>query len=264
MVPQLRPSRTFKQYIDDADSVIHSLNICCIGSTHRSSPDNEDFKPLGQLRLCIPPTHALQQLEYQMDSIARLPPLASESLTIYNEADTVNVFLVHIAQRCTTIFNFLFPHITLSYQSEWTRFEGVKADASLDLLWRVESGGCFFNLCFQEFKKPGSINIDEWELGVGNAKHLSKKAAMQSQQITRYHHLIKKGRSQLSDLATTITINLRCSTNALTLPPSGPGRKACAKAEVWFCKNGTGVGGDSVIRNTLMFLWECLKEDNRI
>jgi hypothetical protein len=255
------PSQTFDQYLDDADKVIRYLNICCSGSTHKSSDENDKFKPLGRLKQAIPPTHALADLQYRVDTTNKMPPIPIEDLTIYNEADTVNVFIVHIAQRCKTIFNLVCPHLRLSYQAEWTRFDDPQAAASLDLLWRVEYDGRFHPLCFSEFKKPGSIDLDEWKQAIGGTNRLEGKSGMQSQQLTRYHHLMKKPRSQLCDLATTVTINMRTPLNTLMLSSAGT-RRECATAEVWFCENGTSVGGESVIRSTLMFLWECLGEDD--
>jgi hypothetical protein len=170
--------------------------------------------------------------------------------------------MLHIAQRITTLFNCAYPDIKVSHQAQWNYFNGKKADCYLDLLWRVESRGQYFNLAFTEFKKPGSIKVEEWEAGIGRNKKIKKN--FQSQQLTRYHHAIKKTRSQLTDLETTIVIKVTCNPDTLTKAPTRQRIATTATADVWIARNGTSLQGDSLLRSTIGFIWEALKEDGWI
>lgn len=130
--------------------------------------------------------------------------------------------------------NAIYPQIKVTFQSEGSYFDGIPADASVDLLWIVEAGGVYHKLGFTEFKRSNSIRFAEWEEGVGAMRgELGDHAAEQSQQLTRYYHL-KTRKSQFTDLVSRIQIHLVGDPSRLQETAGGSTK---AMASVLFTRN---------------------------
>lgn len=220
-----------------------------------SPQKNDAYKPLGGLRLKNPPIHIINNLEARLNALGTLPPIMYAAPTIYNERDAMIVYAFQIGHRCQAILNAIYPQIEVTFQTEWSYFDGIHVDACVDLLWRVEVGGVYHKLGFTEFKRPNSIRLAEWEEGVGGTGELGDHAAEQSQQLTRYHHYLKTRKSQFTDLVNTIQIDLVGDPSRLQKAAGGGDY---AMASVWFTRNSTAPGGDSLVQSTLIFLHECL------
>jgi len=201
-------------------------------------------------------------------SSVSLPPIVAYEKSVYNESDAVNVFVLEIAQRCILIFGEMYPELHLQYQQEWTYFPGKDdSDASIDLLWRVELHGIYYNVALSEFKRPHSIDIGEWEKGVGIFSRMGTKARENSQQITRYLFLTVIPFAQFCDLINTVSIALKESPNSMHKKwdkDLGEWIDEDTRAEVMFTKQATIQNGDSLVRDTLYFLWEALRRQGFI
>ena len=130
-------------------------------------------------------------------------PLISFPKSIYHEADAATLYVIKIAQRAQVLFSVAFSDFRLEFAQEWTYFNGKKADSSLDFLWRVEKHGCYHTLCFTEFKRPGSIDLDKWRRAIGFMGELQGTSEEQSQQLSRYFSIRETDRCQFSDIANT-------------------------------------------------------------
>jgi len=262
LVQQLQPSQTFQDYIESSDGIIQSSSIFCKGSKHVSSKENQNFRSLGEFTEIDLPSDHLQKLQRMVDRKCTLPPLISFPKSIYHEADATTLYVIEIAQRAQVLFSVAFSDFRLEFPQEWTYFNGKKADASLDFLWRVEKHGCYHTLCFTEFKQPGSIDLDEWRRAIGFTGELQGTSEEQSQQLSKYFSLRETDRCQFSDITSTVSIFLDESPKNLDMEnPLNAFRVGPASCEVWMTENATSLGGDSLLTSTLAFLYECLRKD---
>ena len=168
-------------------------------------------------------------METAIDALCTLPPVIQHSKSIYKESDVEDFFGLEIVHRCQVLFNTLFPTLHLQFNTQWAYFPGITVDASVDLIWRIEHQGTFFNVAITEFKRPGSINIHDSEQGFIGVGRLGDKARDQSQQLTRYLFALNTTFiHELSDLINTVAVFLQAPPRSLqkgTVEPQVHGKE---------------------------------------